>query len=791
MEEYEVLRQIGEGAYGKALLVKERSSSANHCVLKQINLSRMSALERDASKKEVTLLSKMKHPNIVAFFKSFYERNNLYIVMEYCDGGDLMKRINMQRGQPFTEEQIMNWFVQICLGLKHIHDRKVLHRDIKTQNIFLTKGDTKVKLGDFGIARLLNNTAELARTCVGTPYYISPEICENRPYNNKTDIWSLGCVLYELCTLKHPFEASSLRQLIIKICKGHYTPVSQRYSVELRLLLTQLFKVSPRDRPSVNSLLKRPLLHKHISNHLDPQLMEEEFNHSTLHEVKPFVQPGSKQSTVTPKPGSLKTGRAFQLPSRPERRCAVAKPSIPLCKRILVQAAVREPGKAQMFMPKKEDKPSQNLQYYKHYNVQLDQVQKQPQHQPLSFNPGEEKPQDLERPKAMEPYQLVAAAREEYLQRRQEANLYKLRAQKQLGLRPSTADADRYKCTEEKATPPEQVPQDKLPGEQDYLRQLQQIRQHYHDEIKKIKRRADAKAHLKAAGTYVVEPPEEKHPHTPKEEQNPADMEEALRQILEQNQKERKELQKKHDKKGVMFEIKLQDEELQGNEEKIQQETEEEKADEEVPLNQTLTFDAGQEIRFWNITEANSEDKPEENIEEGAEKEAKMCVKRKMWDQKAPQTLLNVLANMEVSSVCSTFSSECGEPTKQDERKSPEEQRPEERRKWTNRPPETLLNALAEAQLTCLTMGMSVFQDEGTTKEEKISEDAKTDIDDKDKNDSDVEVDEERLEPRSDDEDTNFEESEDELREEVKDSMRNLFTTEDNEEGQSTKCRRF
>ncbi|XP_042620406.1 serine/threonine-protein kinase Nek5 [Cyprinus carpio] len=214
MDQYEVVRQVGQGAFGRALLVKQRHGHAQLYVIKEINLRQLSSRDKDASRKEVTLLSKMKHPNIVAFYKSFYDRSNFYILMEYCDAGDLMKRIRMQRGKPFTEQQIVHWFVQICLGLKHIHDRKVLHRDIKAQNIFLTQGGQKVKLGDFGIARMLNSTVELARTCVGTPYYLSPEICENRPYNNKTDIWSLGCVLYELCTLRHPFEGSNLKQLV-------------------------------------------------------------------------------------------------------------------------------------------------------------------------------------------------------------------------------------------------------------------------------------------------------------------------------------------------------------------------------------------------------------------------------------------------------------------------------------------------------------------------------------------------------------------------------------------------
>uniref|UniRef100_A0A3Q2DK20 non-specific serine/threonine protein kinase n=1 Tax=Cyprinodon variegatus TaxID=28743 RepID=A0A3Q2DK20_CYPVA len=259
MNDYEVIRQIGEGAFGKALLVRDRRVDGEKlCVVKQISLKKMSSKEKEASKKEVILLSQMNHPNIVSFITTFQEKGGLYIVMEYCDGGDLLKRINMQRGIPFSEEQIVDWFIQICLGLKHIHDRKVLHRDIKSQNIFLTDGGMKVKLGDFGIARMLNNTLEMARTCVGTPYYLSPEICESRPYNNKTDIWSLGCVLYELCSLKHPFEGSSLRQLVSKICRGRYTPVPSRYSHDLRLLVTQLFKVTNTHplslKPTLNSL---------------------------------------------------------------------------------------------------------------------------------------------------------------------------------------------------------------------------------------------------------------------------------------------------------------------------------------------------------------------------------------------------------------------------------------------------------------------------------------------------------------------------------------------------------
>ncbi|XP_060733208.1 serine/threonine-protein kinase Nek5 [Tachysurus vachellii] len=766
MEEYMVLGQVGEGAFGKALLVREKTGSGLQCVVKQISLSRMSAHEREAAKKEVTLLSRMKHPNIVAFFRSFHERNTLYIVMEYCDGGDLMKKITLQRGQPFREEQIIDWFVQICLGLKHIHERKVLHRDIKAQNIFLTQGGTKVKLGDFGIARMLNNTTELARTCVGTPYYISPEICENRPYNNKTDIWSLGCVLYELCTLRHPFEGSSLRQLIVKICRGHYTPVSQRYSADLRLLLSQLFKVSPRDRPSVNSLLKRPLLHKHISKHLDPQFMEEEFSHTVPHRDKPSALPEHKPPAVTPRP-------------RPERRCVAAKPFCTQSKKVMVHAV--EVGKSgEGAQAQFDPKPSAQLQHYRQQLDRRDQLQHQLRlHQPpLLPRLSAQEPVDLEKPSnrpiALEPFQLVAAAREEYLQRRQEANKYKVRAEKQLGLRPSTADAERYRLCERVTPPPQHAAQDKIHGQKEYLKQLQQIRQRYQDEIREMRQRANTEVQTNVTGEDM-EHPTGKQSLPSSEEQKPADMEKALKRILVQNQKERRDLQKKYkNKKGVMFEIKLQEDRMQREEDDEPEKRDEKNEDD--PLNKTLKFDA--ELHLWRPG-GETETKPEEGLEEQRSEE-ETCEKRGMWRHEAPQTLLNALANMEISSTCTTYSSTQVMATEQEEA----EQSPEGRRKWTDCPPDTLLNALAQAQLTYSTLGtVAPHRGEG-----KVTEDKKTDdADDEGEEDSDVEVDEERLEPRSDDDDTNFEESEDELREEVKDSMRNLFIMADDEEIQSIK----
>ena len=130
--------------------------------------------------------------------------------MEYCEGGDLYSKINRQRGKLFSELVILQFFVQICRAVQYIHERKILHRDIKSQNIFIAapkQGRFVVKLGDFGIAKIMDGTTDYARTCIGTPYYLSPEVWENKPYNNKSDLWAMGCVLYEMSTLKHAFEA--------------------------------------------------------------------------------------------------------------------------------------------------------------------------------------------------------------------------------------------------------------------------------------------------------------------------------------------------------------------------------------------------------------------------------------------------------------------------------------------------------------------------------------------------------------------------------------------------------
>eukprot|EP00919_Chromeraceae_sp_WS-2016_P000014 GHVR01000057.1.p1 GENE.GHVR01000057.1~~GHVR01000057.1.p1 ORF type:complete len:151 (-),score=6.54 GHVR01000057.1:1234-1686(-) len=149
--------------------------------------------------------------------------------MEYCEYGDLTTFIKAwkKRDEVLNEKVIANWFIQLLFGVKALHSKKVLHRDLKSANVFLTSNKT-IKIGDFGISKVLDATS--AKTFVGTPYYLSPEVCDNRPYNLKSDLWSLGCIMYELCTLTYPFQASNLLGLAMKILNEEVKPIPNYYS---------------------------------------------------------------------------------------------------------------------------------------------------------------------------------------------------------------------------------------------------------------------------------------------------------------------------------------------------------------------------------------------------------------------------------------------------------------------------------------------------------------------------------------------------------------------------------
>lgn len=275
---YKVKKLLGEGSFGKAFLCS-RDSDDDLCVIKQIKVEDMTKQEKEDVINESTILSKLDHPNIIKFFEFFESKTpqqTFNIVTEYADGGDLSEKIKEQNKTPFKESDILDYFTQICLALKHIHEKKIIHRDLKSGNVFLMKSGL-VKLGDFGIAKTFKNTMDKAKTMVGTPYYLSPEIIQGKLYDNKSDIWSLGVLLYEMMTFKMPFEANTLPMLSMKIMRGNYTPPSSMYTKDLREIVSKCLMVDPSRRPSIREILKMPIIQNRIKNFLTEVEYKKEF----------------------------------------------------------------------------------------------------------------------------------------------------------------------------------------------------------------------------------------------------------------------------------------------------------------------------------------------------------------------------------------------------------------------------------------------------------------------------------------------------------------------------------
>ncbi|XP_028253221.1 serine/threonine-protein kinase Nek2 [Parambassis ranga] len=267
VEDYEVLYTIGSGSYGRCQKIRRKSDS-KILVWKELDYGTMADSEKKMLVSEVNLLRELRHPNIVRYFDRIIDRTNttLYIVMEYCEGGDLSSLISRCiKERRYLEEQfILRVTAQLILALKECHRRSdgratVLHRDLKPANVFL---DIKqnVKLGDFGLARILNHETSFAKTFVGTPYYMSPEQINRMSYNEKSDIWSLGCLLYELCALSPPFTAYNQKDLAEKIREGKFRRIPYRYSEELNALLSKMLNLKDYLRPSVESILQSSLL---------------------------------------------------------------------------------------------------------------------------------------------------------------------------------------------------------------------------------------------------------------------------------------------------------------------------------------------------------------------------------------------------------------------------------------------------------------------------------------------------------------------------------------------------
>nr|XP_034305354.1 serine/threonine-protein kinase Nek3 isoform X2 [Crassostrea gigas] len=270
---FEIGDTLGEGAFGKVYECFDRSDNDKKYAMKVIDLTKSSEDERDLAEKEAKLLTNLQHEFILHAVTSFQVQGALCIVTEFCDKGDLAQFLESRNGVSLDEQRIVEWFRQICSALEYLHGRHVLHRDMKTQNVFLTGVEMTAKLGDLGLAKVLEKPTQKAVTFCGSPYYMSPEIFACKPYDSKSDIWAMGVCVYEMATLERPFDATLMQQLVFKIVHGQLPPMPKdKYSSQLIKIMERMMCRETDKRPSATELLQDVLFEKHKSPQAPPSL---------------------------------------------------------------------------------------------------------------------------------------------------------------------------------------------------------------------------------------------------------------------------------------------------------------------------------------------------------------------------------------------------------------------------------------------------------------------------------------------------------------------------------------
>ena len=281
LNDFKIGKLLGKGAFGIVLLVKRKIDGQTYA-MKQVSISQLTDKEKNNALNEIRILASLSHRNIIGYKDAFFDEKSktLNIVMEYADGGDMSKKIkyNLKHGLIFRENVIWNYLIQILEGLNYLHEKNIIHRDLKSANIFLTKKGS-IKIGDLNVSKIAK--VGMAYTQTGTPYYASPEIWLDKPYDFKSDIWSFGCILYELCQLKPPFRGTSLKNLCYNIQRGIYEPIMSFYSDDLRNIIGLMLKTNPNMRPTTSQILNSSIIinkKKELKICLSPQDLFDQYD---------------------------------------------------------------------------------------------------------------------------------------------------------------------------------------------------------------------------------------------------------------------------------------------------------------------------------------------------------------------------------------------------------------------------------------------------------------------------------------------------------------------------------
>jgi NIMA (never in mitosis gene a)-related kinase len=298
MEKYVKQKSLGKGAFGKVFLVQEKKTLALYAM--KVLFDSLDDNE-DENNREANILIRLQHPNIVQYKDYFSDPyDNVCIVMEYCLLGDLKAflKLNVCSGKLLKEKQIVKWFSQLTSALSYLHKSRILHRDLKPQNIFKTETNS-LKLGDFGLAKKLG-ASKSAMSAEDTVTYFAPEIIddENPRCKAASDIWALGCVVHEMCTGAPPFKREGLRLTMKAIVNDEPPAIDQSFSRELRMMSRQLLNKDLDKRPTAEEILQANLLQPYSQDTNRPSTSKTSTEEPRKSQISVYPQETKDESTA-------------------------------------------------------------------------------------------------------------------------------------------------------------------------------------------------------------------------------------------------------------------------------------------------------------------------------------------------------------------------------------------------------------------------------------------------------------------------------------------------------------
>ena len=291
-EIYKIIEEIGNKNNNliHSFLIRSTESTREYAY-KRIDAKAIDKRERERILNDFSLLKKLDHPNIILLkYGDFSEdKKILYEISEYADGGDLQAKLNDQKktGGYFDKNVLLDWFIQICLALKYLHSKNILHRNIKPSNIFLIKD--QAKLGNFGIAKELRPGLTYTKTIVSSPQYLAPEMIEGKKiYTNKADIWCLGLTFYQLMILDYPFEGITDEEKHANILEGKKKEIPDdcNYGQDFIEIINQMLSKKENDRPSADDILQKGIIRTRTESFLTEKKFSSPDNEKAIKEYE-------------------------------------------------------------------------------------------------------------------------------------------------------------------------------------------------------------------------------------------------------------------------------------------------------------------------------------------------------------------------------------------------------------------------------------------------------------------------------------------------------------------------